>query len=182
MRFLVVALALASAVPASAQVIRLPRLNVPPAAVATDLSRKVEILQAQGLSIPASGIQAPVVLSPRQPWIDSRTHLEPVGPVQYRVDGDMILFQHDGDEGSFLTLYWAEDPSKRHIVDCAVSETSRPMRYSWTGSGGRLGSSEATIDKGRVAVILPSGVGGKVTLQSMANWRLHGCEITPVAT
>ena len=187
MRIIAFALLLGVAATAPAQMLRLPPVAPRPSppdpgtgtAAATDISRKMQVLEVAGLTIPTTGIQTPVVLSAKRPWLDSRTHLDPVGPVQFWVDADTILFRHDGDEGSFLNLWWAADPSKRHIVDCAVTATASQMRYSWQNSGRSL-SAEVTVDKGRAAVVLPPGTEGKITVQSNRDWRFHGCEITPV--
>ena len=187
MKLIAFVLLLGIATSAPAQLLRLPPVSPRPSpadsgtgtAAGTDISRKIQVLEVAGLTIPSTGIQTPVVLSAKRPWLDSRTHLEPVGPVQYSVDADMILFRHDGDEGSFLNLWWSADPSKRHIVDCAVDATAGQMRFLWQSSG-RSSSAEVTVDKGRAAVVVPPGVDGKLSVVSNRDWRFRGCEITPV--
>lgn len=195
----------AIATPAAAQLVPL-RLPDPPAATTepTEISRKMEALEVAGLNVPPSGLQESVILSARQPWRDSRTFVDFTRATGYSTRGNFVTV---AGVPTFTTAYsalpgaelvWNADPSKRHIIDCEVSGAASQIRFRWgdpPASGlasiaaplvpstpsGVQGEALATVAKGRVSTVLPTGVPGSVRLSADKDWQFRSCEITPVA-
>ena len=196
------------ATPAAAQLVplRLP----PPVTTAeptepTEISRKMEALQVAGLNIPPSGLQESVILSARQPWKNSRTFVDFTRAIGYSTRGNFVTV---AAVPRYSTVYatppgaelvWNADPSKRHIIDCEVSGEASQIRFRWGDKpadgmaslattlvsspppSGVQGEASATVSKGRVSTVLPTGVPGSVRISADKDWQFRSCEITPVA-
>ena len=175
----------ALAAPAAGQLVPL-RLPDPPATTSepSGIGRKMEVLEVAGLNIPPTSLQESVVLSARQPWIDSRTFVDFNRAINYSIRQNSasiagvphLSFAHTVPPHA--ELVWNSDPSKRHIIDCEVGGTASHIKFRWTEPAGEA---SAAIAKGRVSTVLPTGVPGSVKLSADKNWNFHSCEITPVA-
>lgn len=199
MKVFAFALLLGCAASASAQLLRLPQLppSAPPPppgptegssdepSARSTISRKMEVLEVAGLTVPPSGLQESVTLTARRTWINPRTFVDFAFAKGYSTRNNYVVVEAVpqvtlafAPKRPHAELVWNADPTKRHIIDCEVGGPATQIKFRWSDDSGEA---SATISRGRVSTVLPTGVAGSVKLSADKDWRFHSCEITPVA-
>lgn len=160
----------------------MPRLSTAITIAPVSIDRKLQILKSAGIDVVPAALQEAVTLSVRKPWVDAETYLTVTRSPGYDAGANIAAIggASGGLNRSYVTLYWRANPARRHIVDCAITNSSRePISFDWA-LGSARSSATAAITGGRAAVVMPAGSRGDLALASANAFTFTSCEITPV--
>lgn len=172
------------------------------ALLTAEQARKLNIIRAFGMTVPASALQPSIWLTPQRPYVDANTNISAVfaGSRMTTINYATPLYGSitiPGTTSSSVSLaVGGTAPNTYHLVECYVSSTvTQPYAISTSTltarAGDSVGRSDAYIRRtgnladGRISILFePSMVPNRTFVVSSqrptAEWVFGGCEITPV--